>query len=177
MDAETQTEPKHHEPADPRRRSFLSTVSSVAMAGGLLAGYGTFACYAGRYLYPARARPRRWLFVIETSRLHAGDSIVYHTPAGAAVNIARRGESGGDSGGESGAGDGDGFVALSGTCPHLGCRVHWESVNHRFFCPCHNGVFEPSGKAVSGPPADAGQALLRYPLKVENGLLFIEVAE
>jgi phenylpropionate dioxygenase-like ring-hydroxylating dioxygenase large terminal subunit len=54
--------------------------------------------------------------------------------------------------------------------------VHWEAQNNRFFCPCHNGVFTPEGKATSGPPADAGQSLFRFPLKVENDLLFIEVS-
>ena len=31
-----------------------------------------------------------------------------------------------------------------------------------------------SGPA-DGPPADAGQSLVKYPLRVDNGLLFIEV--
>jgi len=62
-------------------------------------------------------------------------------------------------------------------CPHLGCQVHWEPQNDRFFCPCHNGVFSPDGVATAGPPAEAGQSLLEYPLKVEGNLLFIEVAQ
>jgi hypothetical protein len=36
-------------------------------------------------------------------------------------------------------------------------------------------VFDPQGTATEGPPADAGQSLARYPLMVENGMLFIEV--
>jgi Rieske Fe-S protein len=67
------------------------------------------------------------------------------------------------------------FIALSSTCPHLGCRVHWESPNQRFFCPCHNGTFDPQGRATGGPPKAAGQDLPRYPLKIERGLLYIEV--
>jgi Rieske Fe-S protein len=53
--------------------------------------------------------------------------------------------------------------------------VHWEAQNDRFFCPCHNGAFDRQGNATAGPPAAAGQALLRFPLRLENGLLFIEV--
>ena len=53
--------------------------------------------------------------------------------------------------------------------------MHWEAHNNRFFCPCHNGAFDPAGKATAGPPADAGQSLLRYPVKVEAGLLYILV--
>ena len=67
------------------------------------------------------------------------------------------------------------FIALSSVCPHLGCRVHWQSQESRFFCPCHNGSFDPQGKPTGGPPLAAGQSLPKYPLKVEHGLLFIEM--
>ncbi|MBI4577262.1 MAG: Rieske 2Fe-2S domain-containing protein, partial [Planctomycetes bacterium] len=67
------------------------------------------------------------------------------------------------------------FLALSSTCPHLGCRVHWEVQNRRFFCPCHNGSFDAAGRATGGPPAEAGQSLPRYALRLEGGLLFIEL--
>jgi Rieske Fe-S protein len=146
----------------PGRRDFLAT---AAMTSGLVAAYGTFAAYAGRFLFPARPTPTAWLFVKDVRSLRPGDSLVYRTPSGATVAVARVGERGTD----------DDFLALSSTCPHLGCQVHWESANRRFFCPCHNGVFDPSGKAISGPPADAGESLLRYPLKVEGGLLYIRV--
>ncbi len=68
------------------------------------------------------------------------------------------------------------FFALSSVCPHLGCRVHWEKHYDRFFCPCHNGAFGPSGKAISGPPADDKQNLPHYPLKIVSGSLYIEMS-
>jgi len=135
------------------------------MVGGLAASYGTAAFMAGRYLYPARGRERRWLFLCTLDRLAPGESLAYRTPIGERVTLARAGATG----------TADDFVALSSTCPHLGCQVHWQAPQGRFFCPCHNGVFDPAGKAVSGPPADAGQSLSRYPLRVEGALLFIEV--
>ncbi len=150
------------QPTQAGRRDFLTT---AAMAGGLAAGYGTFAAMAGRYLYPAKPIEMAWLFVADLQGFKPGDSLVYRTPAGGPVAVARRGS----------AGTADDFLALSSTCPHLGCQVHWEAQHGRFFCPCHNGVFDPTGKAISGPPAEAGQSLLRYPLKVENGLLYIQV--
>lgn len=148
----------------PRRR-FLSTVTSWFMLGGLLAGYGAFGAMAGRFLFPSRPRRRAWLFVARADGLRAGDSLAYRTPAGQRVAIARRAETAAV----------EDFVALSSTCPHLGCQVHWEPQNQRFFCPCHNGAFDPSGIATEGPPAEAGQSLPRYPLKIEAGLLYIEV--
>jgi Rieske Fe-S protein len=148
--------------APPERRGFLVT---ALMGGGLVAAYGTFAGFAGRYLLPARPASKAWLFVQDLRSLKSGDSMVYRTPAGATVAVAR----------VAANGTAEDFLALSSTCPHLGCQVHWEGANRRFFCPCHNGAFDPSGKGISGPPADSGQSLLRYPLKVENGLLYIEV--
>lgn len=164
--ANEKSEPKQKDqPEDGDRRTFLSTAASVAMTGGLVAGYGAFAAVAGRFLYPAGAGEKRWVFVTELARLNPGESLVFRTPGGATAAVARRGN----------AGDVSDFIALSSTCPHLGCQVHWEANQNRFFCPCHNGTFDPSGKATGGPPAKAGQSLKPYPLRVENGLLFIQV--
>ena len=146
------------------RREFFS---SAAMVGGLAAGYGTFAFMAGRYLYlyPTGARTKAWLFVTRLADLQVGDSLTYVGPTGITIIVARRGDDGT-------AAD---FIALSDVCPHLGCRVQWQPHKNRFFCPCHNGVFNPQGKAIEGPPADAGQSLAGYPLEVDDGLLFIKV--
>lgn len=149
---------------DTDRRSFLSATSSVAMASGLLAGYGTLAYVAGRFLYLNEPPRVAWLFVIEAAKMKRNETLQFQTPAGQQVTITRQKEDG----------DVGDFLALSTTCPHLGCRVHWEPHNHRFFCPCHNGVFDATGLATQGPPADAGQRLAHFPLRIENGLLFIE---
>lgn len=152
--------------ADAGRRSFVSTLTTTAMAAGLAGGYGMFGALAGRYLYPARPLEKRWMFVAELANIANGASLTYQAPDGRAVAITRLSEQGNVAD----------FIALSSICPHLGCQVHWESQNDRFFCPCHNGAFNAEGVATSGPPADARQSLARYPLMVENGLLFIEVA-
>jgi cytochrome b6-f complex iron-sulfur subunit len=150
---------------EPARRDLLAAASALAMGGSLLASYGTAGFIGLRYLFPARPRALEWVFLTTIDRIRAGESILYQSPAGEKVTIARHGD------GKTA----DEFIALSSTCPHLGCQVHWEQQNARFFCPCHNGVFEPSGRAISGPPAEAGQSLPRYPLKVEGDLLYIQV--
>jgi Rieske Fe-S protein len=152
------------------RRDFLSTFSTVAMAGGLVAGCSTFATMAVRYVFPTDVETP-WLFVTEANSIQPGDALAFESPTGVRVAIARR-----SADGPPHAPGKDDFIALSSVCPHLGCRVHWESHNDRFFCPCHNGVFDPEGKPVSGPPKAAGQELSRYPLKVEGGLLFIAMS-
>jgi cytochrome b6-f complex iron-sulfur subunit len=158
--------PPPAEPAEEMdRRAFLSRATSVAMGASLVASYGAFAAMAGRFLYPARPPLKGWLFVADVASFKQGASLAYTAPDGASVAIARQGATGSVAD----------FIALSSTCPHLGCQVHWEGQNQRFFCPCHNGAFDPSGKAIAGPPHEAGQSLGRYPLRIDAGVLYIEV--
>jgi nitrite reductase/ring-hydroxylating ferredoxin subunit len=139
--------------------------SRLLMLGGLIGGYGLFAWVGSRFLLPARGPRARQLFVSRVSDIGVGETVLYRTPEGHTVNITRRGSTG----------EVTDFIALSSTCPHLGCQVRWEPQNERYFCPCHNGTFDPSGVATGGPPGDAGQSLPRYPLVVGQGLLYIEV--
>jgi Rieske Fe-S protein len=158
--------PDGHSPTeDPDRRGFIKNASRVAMTAGVVGGYGGFAAIAGRYLYPSRTGDVMWQFVSEVGGIDVGEAIRYRGPSGETINITRMARDGGS----------DDFIALSSTCPHLGCQVRWEAQNDRFFCPCHNGVFDPNGVATAGPPGEAGQSLPRYELKVENGLLHIAV--
>ena len=148
------------------RRGFLGRLSTAFMASGLVAGYGAFASHAGRFLFPNGKGEKAWQFVATLDSMKVGQSLPFVTPAGAKVVIARQND-----GDEAGS-----FIALSSICPHLGCAVHWESQNSRFFCPCHNGAFDASGKPTEGPPLASNQELTRFPLKVEKGLLYIEVS-
>ena len=44
------------------------------------------------------------------------------------------------------------YAGVSRVCTHLGCIIKWEGNDTRFFCPCHAGVFSPTGQVISGPP-------------------------
>ncbi len=149
-------------PEPPGRRTLASTITMVA---GLLGGYGLFAWIGGRFMLPARTGQMTQLFVAALNDIGVGGSLLFRTPDGRTVNITRR----------EANGRADDFVALSSTCPHLGCQVHWEGQNNRYYCPCHGGTFDPSGKGTGGPPGDAGQSLPRYSLAVQKGLLYIDV--
>ncbi|MEM1204703.1 MAG: ubiquinol-cytochrome c reductase iron-sulfur subunit [Acidobacteriota bacterium] len=151
--------------AEEDRRDALGWLSRIGMVAAMLGAYGTLAAFMGRFLFPSGPARKGWMYVTELGRLGVGEALVFQTPGGATVNVARQGQ---------GVAEAD-FVALSSTCPHLGCQVHWQPLEDRFFCPCHNGVFSPDGVAIGGPPAEAGQSLPRYPLKADAGLLFIEV--
>jgi nitrite reductase/ring-hydroxylating ferredoxin subunit len=152
-------------PSLPTRRAALWISARVAMVAGLVGSYGLFAWVGARFMLPARRVRMHELFVGRARDVALGSSVLYQTPDGRTVNITRRGTDGT-------AAD---FIALSSTCPHLGCQVRWEAQNNRYFCPCHNGTFDPLGKATGGPPGDAGLSLPRYLLTLHNGLLYINV--
>jgi glycine/D-amino acid oxidase-like deaminating enzyme/nitrite reductase/ring-hydroxylating ferredoxin subunit len=46
--------------------------------------------------------------------------------------------------------DGELF-AVSNVCTHLGCKVHWNSVETSWDCPCHGSRFRPDGTVIEGP--------------------------
>jgi Rieske Fe-S protein len=60
-----------------------------------------------------------------------------------AIWVRRQGESDAD------------ITVLSSLCPHLGCPVNWQPDQAQFFCPCHGGVFDATGRPVAGPPPRA----------------------
>ena len=153
------------ETAQDDRRGFAGNLASGVMAAGLAAGYGTLVWQALRFLYPTNVGEHVWQFVCTTDKLAPGETMDFTTPAGAKVVVARQDE--GDTE--------DSFIALSSVCPHLGCKVHWEALNDRFFCPCHNGAFDSQGAPTEGPVKAANQHLTRFPLTVQGNLLMIQI--
>lgn len=133
------------------------------MAGGLAASYGTLGYCALRFLTPdSEDENLDWQFVATLASIREMTSYEFTASSGVKIVIARATEL-----------TETGFLALSSVCPHLGCQVFWEAARDRFFCPCHNGVFDASGKATAGPPADANQTLTQYPTKILNDALYV----
>ena len=144
------------------RRDWLS---KVLMGGGLALAYGVLAVQGVLFLLPGRLKPRtRRLFAGQIGQYRVGGVQTFHDLQGNEI-LVKRSERG--------------FEAFSSKCPHLGCRVHWVAEKREFFCPCHNGVFNADGVAVSGPPADGGQRLFQVPLTVDerSGVVYIEVKD
>lgn len=137
----------------------------MAMGIGLIASYGLFAIEGFLFLLPQRLRPpTRRLFAGQIDQFQMGALQAVLDLQGNEILVKR---------------DAQGLRAFNATCPHLGCRVHWEADKKRFFCPCHNGVFNADGVATEGPPAAAGQNLATVPLEVDekSGVVYLEVKE
>ena len=63
------------------------------------------------------------------------------------------------------------LTVLSAVCTHLGCTVPWIENQNKFICPCHQAIFDPTGKLLGGP-APRGMDVL--PMKIEQGVLKIQ---
>ena len=142
------------------RRSFLTT---GLMWTGVAGGYGVGAIHFLKYLVPLGEKKQyRELYVGPVDQLDVGQSRTVKAPGGDTFVMARTR---------------DGFRVLSDVCPHLGCRVHWQPAEKTFLCPCHMGVFDDEGNAISGPPAEADQKLARLDTVVRGNSVFVLIQE
>jgi Rieske Fe-S protein len=61
-------------------------------------------------------------------------------------------------------------IALSATCPHLGCGILSDGKGD-FACPCHDSRFGPDGAYVKGPSPRAMDPL---PVRVQDGRVLVQ---
>ncbi|MCK6456094.1 MAG: Rieske 2Fe-2S domain-containing protein [Phycisphaerae bacterium] len=161
--------PAQDKPEGTTRRGFASW---VLMFLGIAAGYGLGALHFFKYLVPLRQeRPSREMFIGTLDTFPVGATRTVRDPRGQEIMIARITDDAADRSRN--------FRALSTKCPHLGCKVHWEAGQDRFRCPCHEGIFDKQGRAVSGPPAQENKDLLEFEVRVrpETGAVYVMVAE
>lgn len=59
---------------------------------------------------------------------------------------------------------------LSQTCPHVGCKLQFNSATKQFDCPCHASHFSITGKKLGGPaPRDMYAAIF----ELKNGEIVV----
>jgi len=71
--------------------------------------------------------------------------------------------------------DGTGLYAIDAVCSHLGCLVEPHE-DGGFMCPCHDSLFDPEGRALSGP-ATAPLPHLHLWFDQEQGQLLVDRSE
>lgn len=149
-----------------KKKNRREWMASVAMAVGLVASYGVLAFQGFLFLLPRRTTPRtRNLFAGRINQFEVGGVDKFLDLEGNEILIRRKSDAE--------------FQAFSSTCPHLGCKVRWEEKEGYYLCPCHMGIFDPDGTAISGPPADGRQRLAPVPLVVDSdaGVVYVQVRD
>ena len=114
-------------------------VVELFLGGGLLASFASFLYPVLRYLAPPA--------VVDLG----GDEVVAAKLGDLAPNGAKIFRFGSRPGLLVRTSEGD-YKAMSATCTHLGCTVQYRGDLRQVWCACHNGMYDLSGRNVSGPP-------------------------
>jgi Rieske Fe-S protein len=139
---------------DVGRRRFLS---QAVMAFGALFGMGALALRFVQFLVPSQ-KPRRYEAVLigAEARMPMGEPVPMNL-GGHKIMVLKTEE---------------GITAFSRRCTDLGCLVSWNKERGQFVCPCHQGVFDKTGRNIAGPPP---RPLDRYEVVRRNGQLYVNV--
>ncbi len=66
------------------------------------------------------------------------------------------------------------FQLFSNLCPHVGCKVGYDSQQKIFRCPCHQGFFNHQGEVLEGP---AKRGLFEIPFQVDAEGLSVRMSD
>jgi Rieske Fe-S protein len=122
-------------PKSESRRSFLQ----LFVAGSFAASAASFFYPVLRYVMPPRSADL------------GSDTVVAGTVGDLKANSAKIFKFGSRPGLLVRMADGE-YRAMSATCTHLSCTVQYKPDTRQVWCACHNGMYDLSGKNVSGPP-------------------------
>lgn len=136
------------------RRRFLS---QAVMGFGALFGLGLLAVRFAQFLVPA-PKPKRTEAVLigSEAKVPMGEAIALDL-GGQKMMVLRTDE---------------GVVAFSRRCTDLGCLVSWNKERQQFVCPCHQGVFDKTGRNIAGPPP---RPLDRLEVVKRGGQLYVRI--
>lgn len=136
------------------RRRFLS---QAVMGFGLIFGLGTLGLRFVQFLMPGTKRKSDVTVLIGTeARVQPGDAVPLDIE-GHKIALLRTDE---------------GVVAFSRRCTDLGCLVSWKKDREQFVCPCHQGVFDKTGRNIAGPPP---RPLDRYEVIKRGEQLYVKL--
>lgn len=138
------------------RRKFLF---SLGVIGAIVIAIGTFFRDLILYLFPRVKEKKYHKYLVgkqgEIPVGKAKEIKIGHTPV-YVVHLKKE------------------YKVFSGICTHLGCIIRWEEEKGRFFCPCHKGIFDKTGKVIGGPPP---RPLDQFRVEEEGNLVFMYVED
>ncbi len=122
------------EPVQPGRR-----VVNLLLGGGILASIASFIYPAIRYIIPppVTESTSRSVPAAKVGELKNNSAKIFKFGSQPAI-LVRTAE------GE--------YRAFTAVCTHLSCTVQYRADTHQIWCPCHNGIYDLTGRNVSGPP-------------------------
>jgi len=137
-----------------KRKDFITSLFAFIPLG---TGFAGITFMGARFITPRKSEKLyRKIFAMNLDDIEVNESKPFFDLTGRELVLVRTGESE--------------IRAISTTCTHLGCKVHWEADKNIFFCPCHNGVFSPDGSVVEGPPP---RPLDTYRVQVEGKVVYL----
>jgi cytochrome b6-f complex iron-sulfur subunit len=112
---------------------------NLLLGSGVLASIASFLYPALRYIIPPPVgeSTSRSVVAAKVGQLKDNSGIVFRFGSEPAILIRTP--------------DGQ-YRAFTAVCTHLSCTVQYRSDLREIWCPCHNGIYDLSGRNVSGPP-------------------------
>ena len=135
------------------RRKFFKSIGIFLPFGTAVAG---FIGMGIRFITPLKREVERRIFTIHLDELELNATQKFQDLRGKDLMLVRVSERQ--------------VKAISTSCTHLGCSVHWQADKKQFYCPCHQGIFDTNGKVISGPPP---RPLDSYRVEIEGDNVFI----
>jgi Rieske Fe-S protein len=117
------------------RRTFLNT-----LWGGWAAAFSAGSLYALlKFAFPTLGKEPDFVILNAREFLDIPSNSVKPFPWGGKLGLVFK--------------DPKGVVhALKGVCTHMECNVTYKPEDMKFYCPCHKGWFDETGRNISGPP-------------------------
>ncbi|HZO99148.1 MAG TPA: Rieske (2Fe-2S) protein [Terriglobia bacterium] len=112
---------------------------NVLLGGGVLASIASFIYPAIRYIIPppVAESTSRSVVAAKVGELKNNSGRIFKFGSKPALLIRTS--------------DGE-YRAFSAVCTHLNCTVQYREDLREIWCACHNGLYDLSGRNVSGPP-------------------------
>ena len=115
------------------------TLLSWLLGGGALASFASFLYPVIRFLSPPRVAEATVNEVvagkIEDLKPNTGKIVKFGNKPALLVRVTETE-----------------WKAFTAICTHLNCTVQYQESSRQIWCACHNGIYDLSGRVVSGPP-------------------------